>query len=126
MLLPRFLALCTGLYAGIGLAITVAGTASLAPALVYATLYGGLPLLAAIGLWRQQRWAMIMALLLFASQIIRPLGAGLGLAYSPPISLGIPIWSTTLARGWLLDLLALLLTLALGWLLRRSAPQPAP
>lgn len=115
--------MCTGLYAGIGLAIPAFGAARLTPALAYATLYGVLPLLAAIGIWQQRRWAMIMALLLFASQVIRPLEAGLGLPYPPPISLGIPIWSTTLARGWLLDLLALILTLALGWLLRRGAPQ---
>ena len=115
------------LFASIGLYIAATyefqGSGAL---LVYGFLFGFLPALAGIGTWLGQRWALLLALLFFASQSLREIGPDNLLPFARPIALAFPVSDFVGDSVYLVDVFAMTMALIFAYLLWSTRPNPRP
>lgn len=80
---------------------------------LYADIYIFCCILAATLLWKKKTSGYAFALLPSVSQAVRPIGDSAWLNLPPPISLGFPVGDFSIGQGFIVDVLALAISVLL-------------
>ena len=100
--------------------LTPASNTSLFRALAYGAVFVFLPLVAAWGLWSEKTWGILLSMLFYLSQCVKPLAILSWFPFMPPVSLAIPYGNFTQGEGMLIDVYAITITAWLVFLFHSS------
>jgi hypothetical protein len=105
----RFASFILAMYSIVGIGVVAFSKPEVIAALnliSYIFLYIIVPIYGAYGVWKQRLSSVILSLLFFTSQCIRPIAGKSWFPYAPPFSLCVPFGNFLDGQGYLFDFFA--------------------